>query len=104
MNEKPEHILCSAIWVDTGEDWPPRRTYAYPKTGLLFCGLRHPDCLVTWQAWNQHQVVRVENSPKHQGFLTSTGRFVDREAAAIIAHAAGQISEPLKRLHSEDMW
>lgn len=42
-----------------------------------------------------------------QGFLTSEGRFVDRETACRIAREAGQIKTkhgPADTLFSEDMW
>jgi len=39
-----------------------------------------------------------------QGFVTNTGRFVDRGAAAHIAYCAGQIKEPKAQLFSEDVW
>lgn len=44
-----------------------------------------------------------------QGFLTSTGRFVNRVQAKQIAHMAGQPqlrpeSERTKDLYSEDLW
>ncbi|RUV69696.1 MAG: hypothetical protein EOR26_05215 [Mesorhizobium sp.] len=41
-----------------------------------------------------------------QGFLTSTGRFVDRKHAVDIARAAGQIETPRwpPDLYSEDLW
>ena len=45
------HILCAAIWVDTGEAIPSRRSYAYPLTGLLFTGWRHGDCFTTLNTW-----------------------------------------------------
>ena len=44
---------------------------------------------------------------KNQGFVTSTGRFVDRYEAAKIARAAGQIIReptPPDMLTSEDVW
>ena len=44
---------------------------------------------------------------RNQGFLTSTGRFVDRYEAARIARAAGQIIRkptPPDLLTSEDVW
>lgn len=48
---------------------------------------------------------------KDQGFLTSTGRFVDREEAYEIAKAAGQLEGRVKTgnqhdgvLYSEDLW
>ncbi len=39
-----------------------------------------------------------------QGFVTSDGRFVDREEAANIAFVAGQIPEKKDCLFSEDIW
>ena len=41
-----------------------------------------------------------------QGFVTSEGKFVDREEARKIAEAAGQGQLPLRRLElfSEDLW
>ena len=39
-----------------------------------------------------------------QGFLTSYGRFVDREEAAQIAFEAGQITKKKWELFSEDVW
>jgi hypothetical protein len=39
-----------------------------------------------------------------QGFVTSTGRFVERRDAADIAYRAGQIEQPRVALYSEDLW
>jgi hypothetical protein len=44
---------------------------------------------------------------RNQGFLTSSGRFVGRTAAAILARAAGQLlrkTNPTDLLFSEDVW
>lgn len=46
-------------------------------------------------------------APEHQGFLTSTGRFVDRKEACVIARANNQIltkTGPDDILFSEDLW
>lgn len=45
----------------------------------------------------------------HQGFTTSLGRYVSREAAVEIAYTAGQMqgrtkTEPAYQLFSEDLW
>lgn len=44
--------------------------------------------------------------PDNQGFITSSGRFVGRRAAAGIAVSAGQIDQPKwgAELFSEDLW
>lgn len=40
-----------------------------------------------------------------QGFLTTSGRFVDRKRAKEIAVAAGQVQDGgLRELFSEDLW
>ena len=111
---RPEYILCAAIWVDTGEAEPARASYAYPETGLVFAGWRHGDCFTTLIAWaellspeERERIGEEQLHGRHQGFLTSAGRYVDRTEAAVIAKASGQ---PLLRspgvdfLTSEDVW
>lgn len=62
-----------------------------------------------------HDVVRMMNEKhglgpgalRHQGFVTSAGRFVDRKEANLIARAADQIkvkTAPDHILFSEDLW
>jgi hypothetical protein len=106
-----ERILCAAIWVDTGKAEPPRRTYTYPKTGLLFTGWRHCDCFVTLDAWadllpsgERKRIGEEQIAGLHQGFLTSRGRFVDRKEAMTIARAAGQTNKTKVSLTSEDIY
>lgn len=41
---------------------------------------------------------------RHQGFLTSRGRFVDRKEAAQIAVAAGQVDAGITTLMSEHLY
>lgn len=111
-----EHILCAAIWVDTGKVEQPARSYGYPKTGLLFTGWRHPDCFVTLNAWASYlskerraEIGKEQFAGRNQGFLTSRGRFVDRREAFEIALKAKQIPEEWdedtpKTLISEDLY
>jgi hypothetical protein len=106
-----EHILCAAIWVDTGLAEPPRRSYTYPATGLLFCGWRHGDCFTALGAWanlltakERARVGEEQIAGRHQGFLTSRGRFVDRQEAMEIARAAGQTMAMGETLYSEDLY
>lgn len=57
------------------------------------------------EAWGKEA---MKHSEMNTGFITDTGEYVGREAAAIIALAVGQvnggmlISPPL--LYSEDLW
>jgi len=111
MNERREYILCAAIYVDTGKAEPARRSYAYPATGLVFSAWRHGDCFTTMMAWaerltpEEREAIGAEQlAGRHQGFLTSKGRFVDRETASNIAVAAGQTKGGKTDLFSEDLY
>jgi hypothetical protein len=108
-----ETIRCAAIWVDTGSSEPPRRSYSYPATGLMFCGWRHSDCFLLVYAYASllppEEVERLSEqlAGVNQGFMTSTGRFVDRREAWTIAEAAGQILPRARHsgcLYSEDIY
>ena len=129
-----ERILCAAIWVDTGKAEPPRRSYSYPKTGLVFGAYRHGDCFTAVHAWyaqlswlgrwrllkRQSDMIswwRFWRKPwyhawlgiagRHQGFITSQGRFVDRDEGFEIAKVAGQLIRDRRGegcLTSEDLY
>lgn len=67
----------------------------------IFLGKQHADCF--YQADN----IGVETSTysADQGFVTSRGRYVNREEGARIAAAAGQIKNKKQTvLCSEDIW
>lgn len=83
-----EKILCAAIHNPVDKD--------LAGNPLIYCGLRHHNCL--------HQSTLVSKNPRHQGFLTNKGRFVDRKEGAEIAYAAKQIWEPKETLYSEDLY
>lgn len=103
---KVERVLCAAIWVDTGKE-EDRRSYSYPKTGLVFGAWRHSDCFTTLNAWLaglSDADMAAYGNKCHQGFITSTGRFVGRREASAIAFAAGQTNVDTGRLHSEDLY
>ena len=112
----PEKILCAAVYVDTGEVHPPRSSYAYPETGLVFAGWRHGECFMLVEVWldglsqsDRPQYYRLTLGGEWwvEGFLTSTGRFVDREEAWRIARTAGQLrpdAEPEGSLLSENLY
>jgi hypothetical protein len=56
-----------------------------------------------------HNLYAINHAPDESGFLTSTGRFVDRVEGLQIALAAGQpmIDHPSRHdtwLFSEDLW
>lgn len=77
-----ERVICSAVRL---------------PNGMVFRGHRHGDCLRTAAAfveWNggvdpgEHHWESVANGVD-QGFVTSTGRYVDREEGRAIQDAAG---------------
>jgi len=70
--------------------------YTVPRPG------RHHDVLKAMP-----EDIAVASHLDDQGFVTSTGRFVDRAKAALIARAAGQLIReptPADTLTSEDVW
>ena len=93
-----EFIVCAANYIDTGKVEVGAVSYGYPKTGLVFCGLRHGDCIKVAQAWwmlldkeEQARIKSINERHPHsvQGFLTSKGRFVGREEALKIVLELG---------------
>ena len=58
------------------------------------------------KAWS-HEEIEVSKDIKDdkvkRGFVTNTGKFVDRKKAAKIAKKAGEIKKPVKKLHSHDL-
>lgn len=100
--DRPEHILCSAIWYDDGvkRDHLP----ANVESGIVACGLRHSNCFtVLITMFPDRRYLKTSK----QGFLTSKGRFVNRREAWKIALSAGQVEpEPWEgsQLFSENLW
>jgi len=92
MVEKQEKIVCAAIHKSNEVDMG-----GHP---LIYCGLRH--AYILWQG--KH----VSRNPVHQGFLTTTGRWVGREEALEIALNANQVLDVTQirgdRLFSEDLY
>lgn len=57
--------------------------------------------------WGLDNHLHKNNSiDRLQGFITSTGRFVDRKEGEVIARASGQLTEPNigGPMTSEDLW
>lgn len=61
---------------------------------------RHHHVLLAIHALYPDDVI----GPDEQGFVTSTGRFVDRREAVSIARRAQQTSSDRMHLFSEDLW
>jgi hypothetical protein len=87
--DTPEHIVAAAIKIDgvTHSMPAPARHHT-----ILHALVQYPD--------------EALGGTAKQGFLTSTGRFVDRREGASIAVRADQIRNPKwpPDLYSEDLW
>lgn len=70
------------------------------KEGQIFFGKCHADCFHKAHFMN----IKMSSKADDQGFLTSTGRYVDRHEGAKIALASGQIDKATPHLFSEDLW
>lgn len=93
-----ERILCAAIWIDDGEAHPNQSV----PTGLVYGGHRHR---AIFPLIPEYTGRRDEPGWQTQGFLTSEGRFVNREAALRIAVAAGQCHPTVRgELSSADLY
>ena len=133
-NEVQERIICAAIWYDNGLTYERQKHIYGVPTGFVLCGYRHPD-IVDVLPTNPHFLEEVFKDKEHnaeeiqkyeelkykygwqeggltrcntvQGFMTSSGRFVDRREAWRIAFAYGQIGEDggyNHELFSEDLY
>lgn len=94
VKTRGERILSAAVWVDDGIAHANQST----PTGVIVGGWRHHACLNAASSLTEG---RRPNHRRHQGFLTATGRFVDRREAKRIAVAAGQV-DPGRGLLSAD--
>ena len=57
-------------------------------------------------AYSHEEIEKKAGRPKNagkRGFLLSTGEFVDREKAAKVAKAAGEVKDVGKKLHSHEL-
>lgn len=95
LSAQRERVVCAAIYVDDGKIHEPQ-LHMPPQTGIVFAGFRHADCFKPLVAWadllptDERKRLDAQIRGQRQGFVTSTGRFVDRTEAARIATVAGQ--------------
>lgn len=92
LHKNSEFVICSAVkWQNT-----------------IICGRKHKNCYEIADALMNGGF--LERERKHQGFMTSTGRYVDRAEAFKIAKANNQIVHKLfddvteGNLNSEDLF
>jgi hypothetical protein len=89
-NPYKEHIVRAAIRHE-GDGM----VYSMPRPN------RHPNIIALLVKMGSRKPIKGA-----QGFVTSTGRFVDRKEAALIAKEAGQVTKLIAEpnLYSEDLW
>lgn len=110
-----EFILCAAIHFNDGikHEGQPKNI----DTGFIVSGRRHHNCYATLSAIatsiNLDERIRLiinKADRDHQGFLTSTDRYVDRKEGLTIAKANNQIYHKMHEnevggiLISEDLY
>jgi hypothetical protein len=106
MKPNVEYIISAAIWFNDGKKHEnphckPRNIF----TGYVIAGLRHCNCLATYQVISNKRSPE-SGIPQTQGFITSNNRFVDRIEGNKIAINAEQVygNEDGDQLFSEDLY
>ena len=99
---KPEYIICAAIHYHDTEVFEAQPKNI--KNGFVLAGWRHFNILPIATRLGRRTV-----NNHTQGFLTSKGRFVDREEGRQIAFKTGQVDYlgndgRIKDLFSEDIY
>ena len=96
-----ERIICAAIKINDGKKYKNQPINV--RKGFIITGRRHHDCYNTLstiataffhdnKVVMDHTVEWIENNKrKHQGFITTKNRYVDRKEAWIIAQRENQI-------------
>lgn len=68
------------------------------NNGMVYKGKRHKDIVMSVP---KHLNIRKGGI---EGFVTTSGIFLDRRQAAELAYQMGQISEPVEELKSEHLY
>lgn len=69
-------------------------------SGRLYLGKSHAECFKIAGKFED----QMSSAARNQGFMTTRDRFVDRFEAAAIAFKAGQITNKVEILFSENLW
>lgn len=105
-----EFILCAAIWINDGKvhEQQPENI----ETGFVICGRRYHNCyqtikdVTTLSANNTiGELIKSMSDDeirKHQGFITSLDRYVDRKEGWKIAKENNQIQFGLEASENSD--
>ena len=110
IDDSKEYIICSAIWYRNGQHYPFQDIYGIDN-GFVIGSFRHPMAIAVCPENPYMQDIRITEEKATlpfewggqwtecgrskgtvQGFITSYGRFVNREEAFPIALESGQIT------------
>lgn len=114
IDNSKEYIICSAIHYDNHIHYPHMDSYGI-NSGFVIGGYRHHNIIAVLPENTESKITLerakelnidwpIKDSDIIQGFVTSSGRFVNREEAAKIAYSCGQIKELKNNLFSEDLY
>lgn len=78
-----ELIISAAVWVQDGIEHAHQPNNI--ATGFVVTGRRHAHCFYTISLMKDYRL-----TPKDQGFITTTNRYLDRKEARELAIATGQ--------------
>jgi len=98
-----DRIICAAIHVLDGKEHIHEPTNI--RTGFVVAGRRHHNCFSTMAILGYKY--KEDAYEIVQGFLTASGKFVDRTEGMCIAIAAGQVVKEGNEgtvLFSEDLY
>ena len=100
-----EFILCAAIWVNDKQKHEQQPENI--EIGFVICGRRHNNCYQTIKDlkgnvndYFKSLDMSEDNYREHQGFITSTDRYVNRKEGWNIAKANNQIQFGLEASES----
>lgn len=93
-----EYILCAAIHYDDGKYYSHQPNGI--TTGFVISGYTHSAIIESIAIPFGRRITHKDE----QGFLTSTGKFVDRGDALDIAINNGQTTKSSGELYSEDLY
>jgi len=102
-----EFILCAAIWIDDKQIHDQQPTNI--ESGFVVCGRRHNNCYQIIKDFGREVNeyfkslnLTEDDYRKHQGFITSLDRFVNRKEGWIIAKENNQIQFGLQASENGD--
>lgn len=102
-----EFILCAAIWINDNKIHSQQPTNI--DVGFVICGRRHNNCYQTIKdlKGDMNMYLKTldmsdDDYKKHQGFITSLDRYVDRREGWKIAKANNQIQFGLTASENEE--